>query len=124
MCTIRPGFAADPVTKMYEDQLHLVEEEVAGLARAMPEEKYGFAPSGGTFAGVRTFGEQVRHVATMIYMTAAIVLEERTPYGPGQNDNGPDGIESKADTLKYLDGSLAYARKAMASLTEKNQLDP
>jgi hypothetical protein len=123
MLSIGTGFAADRVTKMYEDQLRLVEEDVVGLARAMPAEKYTFAPSGGSFAGVRTFGEQVRHVATMIYMTAAIVLEEKSPYGPGKNDNGPDGIESKADTLKYLEGSLAYARKALASLSEKNQLD-
>jgi hypothetical protein len=123
LLTVGHGFAADRVTKMYEDQLRLVEEDVVGLARAMPAEKYGFAPTGGSFAGVRTFGEQVRHVATMIYMTAAIVLEEKTPYGPGRNDNGPDGIESKTDILKYLEGSLAYARKAMASLSEKNQLD-
>jgi hypothetical protein len=123
MLTIGRGFAADRVTKMYEDQLRLVEEDVLGLARAVPAEKYSFAPSSGSFAGVRTFGEQVRHVATMIYMTAAIVLEEKSPYGPGRNDNGPDGIESKADTLKYLEGSVAYARRAMASLSKKNQLD-
>ena len=60
----------------------------------------------------------------MIYMTAAIVLEEKTPYGPGVNDNGPDSIRSKEEILEYLQGSLAYARKAMSSLTEKNQLDP
>ena len=123
MLTIGPSFAADRVTKMYQEQLHLVDENVVALARAMPAEKYNFVPSGAGFAGVRTFGEQVRHLATMIYMTAAIVLEEKGPYGPGKNDNGPEGIESKADTLKYLDGSLAYARKAMASLTEQNQLD-
>jgi hypothetical protein len=123
MLAIGPGFAADQVTKMYEDQLRLVEENVVGLARAMPAEKYSFAPIGRAFAGVRTFGEQIRHLATMIYITAAIVLEEKSPYGPGKNDNGPEGIDSKADTLKYLEGSLAYARKAMASLSEKNQLD-
>lgn len=123
MLTVPTAFAADRVTKMYQEQLRMVEEDVVGLARAMPAEKYDFAPTGGSFDGVRTFGEQVRHVATMIYMTAAIVLEEKTPYGPGKNDNGPDGIESKADILKYLEGSLAYARRAMASLSEKNQLD-
>jgi hypothetical protein len=60
----------------------------------------------------------------MIYMTAAIVLEEKSPYGPGPGDNGPAAIRSKAEVLEYLQGSLAYARKAMSSLTEKNQLDP
>jgi DinB superfamily len=118
------GIAGDRVTKMYEDQLKLVDEHVTSLARAMPTEKYGFAPTGGAFEGVRTFGEQIRHLATMIFMTAAIVLQEPTPHGPGKNDNGPDSIESKSDTLKYLEESLAYARKAIASISEKNHLDP
>jgi hypothetical protein len=88
----------------------------------MPAEKYNFVPPGEGFAGVRTFGEQVRHVATMIYMTAAIVLEEKTPYGPGRNDKGPDGLKSKEEILNYLDGSLAYARKAIAALSEKEDI--
>jgi uncharacterized damage-inducible protein DinB len=60
----------------------------------------------------------------MIYMTAAIVLEERSPYGPGTDDNGPDTIDGKDEILKYLEGALAYARRAMASLTVQNQLEP
>jgi hypothetical protein len=101
----------------------LVEDDVLSLARAMPAEKYDFAPSEGAFTGVRTFGEQVRHLATMIYMTAAIVLEEKFPYGPGRGDNGPASIKSKEEILDYLQGSLAYARKAMSSLTRLNHLD-
>ncbi len=116
--------AADPVAEMYLHQLKLVEEDVLSLVRAMPAASYGFAPTQGAFTGVRTFGEQVKHLATMIYMTAALVLEEKTPYGPGTNDNGPDSIRSKKEILEYLKDSFAYARKAMASLTEKNQLDP
>jgi hypothetical protein len=121
--TVSQMGAADRVSKMYKDQLQLVEQDIVGLARAMPAEKYGFAPSGESFKNARTFGEQVRHVATLIYMTAAIVLDEKSPYGPGKNDNGRDGIESKAQIIKYLEGSIAYARKAMASLSPKNQLD-
>ncbi len=33
------------------------------LAMAMPENKYGFAPTDGEFKGVRTFGQQLKHVA-------------------------------------------------------------
>jgi hypothetical protein len=116
--------AANPVSEMYLHQLKLVEDDVLTLARAMSADQYDFAPGQGTFTGVRTFGEQVRHLATMIYMTAAIVLEEKSPYGPGPGDNGPASIRSKAEVLEYLQGSLAYARKAMSSLTEKNHLDP
>ena len=114
----------NPISEMYLHQVKLVEDDVLSLARAMPAEKYDFAPSQGTFTGVRTFGEQVRHLATMIYMTAAIVLEEKSPYGPGPGDNGPASIRSKDEVVEYLQGSLAYARKAVSSLTEKNHLDP
>ena len=112
------------VVEVYQKQLDLVEHDLVGLAEAMPLEKYDFRPTAGAFQGVRTFGEQVRHAATMIYMTAAIVLEERSPYGPGTNDNGPDNVLGKPAIVEYLKGSIAYARKAMASLNEKNQLDP
>jgi hypothetical protein len=95
-----------------------------GLAEAMPADKYDFRPAVGAFESVRTFGEQVRHAATMIYMTAAIVLEDRSPFGPGVNDNGPDTIHGKEQVVAFLKDSIAYARKAMASLNEKNQLDP
>ena len=116
--------AANPVSEMYAKQVDLVEHDLVGLAKAMPAEKYDFRPAGPGFTDVRTFGEQVKHAATMIYMTAAIVLQEKSPYGPGRNDNGPDVIRGKEQIVEYLEGSIAYARKAMASLTEKNQLDP
>lgn len=109
---------------MYRKQLDLVEHDLVGLAEAMPADKYDFRPADGSFDGVRTFGEQVRHAATMIFMTAAIVLQEKSPYGPGPGDNGPDDIQGKAQIVDYLRRSIAYARKAAASLTEQNQLDP
>ena len=73
----------DPVADMYQKQLDLVEHDLVSLSEAMPADKYDFRPESGAFQGVRTFEEQVKHAATMIYMTAAIVLEERSPYGPG-----------------------------------------
>ena len=97
----------DPVTDMYQKQLDSVEHDLVNLAEAMPADKYGdFRPEAGAFEGVRTFGEQVRHAATMMYMTAAIVLEERSPYGPGTNDNGPDTVLGKAQVVEYLKGSI------------------
>jgi hypothetical protein len=115
---------ADPVADAFLRQVDLVESDLVGLARAMPADAYGFRPSGGAFEGVRTFGEQVKHAATMIFMTAAIVLEEKSPYGPGVNDNGPGDIQDKDSIVEYLESSIRYARKAMSSLTTKNHLDP
>jgi hypothetical protein len=109
---------------VYQNQLALVENDVVSLAEAMPADKYDFRPGDGEFTGVRTFGEQARHLATMIYMTAAIVLEEKSPYGPGTNDNGPDDLKTKDAIVAYLRSSIDYARRAMASLTEQNALEP
>jgi len=116
--------AADPIPDMYAKQVDLVALDMVSLARAVPAEKYDFRPTDGSFDGVRTFGEQVKHAATMIYMTAAIVLEETSPYGPGTNDNGPDSVQGKAQIVEYLEAAIAYARRAIGSLSEKNQLDP
>jgi hypothetical protein len=108
---------------MYARQLDVLEHDLVGLAEAMPVAAFDFRPAGGAFEGARSFGEQVRHTATLIYLTAAIVLEEKAPYRPGTNDNGPDSIQGKEQIVGYLRHSMAYARKAMASLTETNHLD-
>ena len=122
--TASPTVGANRVAAIFLNQLSLVESDMVGLAEAMPADRYDFKPSAGEFAGVRTFGEQVRHAATMIYMTAAIVLEEQSPYGPGTHDNGPEDVRGKEQIVSYLKGSIAYARRAMASLSEQNALDP
>ena len=115
---------ADPVADTFLKQVDLVEHDLVGLARAMPADAYDFRPTSGAFEGVRTFGEQVKHAATMIFMTAASVLQEKSPYGPGPNDNGPSDVQGKERIVAYLEDSIRYARKAMASLTTANHLDP
>jgi amino-acid N-acetyltransferase len=109
---------------VYGRQLDLLEHDLVSLAEGMPADRYDFRPTAGTFENVRTFGEQVRHVATMLYITSAIVLQQPTPYGPGPNNNGPATVRTKAEVLDYLKGALAHARKAVASLSLANQLDP
>jgi hypothetical protein len=124
MSTDARAQTSNRVADMYQKEVDLVEHDLVSLAEAMPADKYDFRPSSGAFENVRTFGEQIRHAATMIYVTAAIVLEEKSPFGPGTNDNGPDGVQGKAPIVEYLRNAIAYARKAMASLNERNQLDP
>ena len=43
--------------------LQFAEGNFIGLAEAMPEDKYSYIPTVGKFEGVRSFGEQVKHVA-------------------------------------------------------------
>src|SRR5213075_2792570 len=48
--------------------LDFQEKRILDVAEAMPEEKYDFAPPGEGFKGVRTFREQLRHIAADNYM--------------------------------------------------------
>jgi len=98
------------------------EKEFTGAAEAMPEDKYSFAPSNGEFKGVRTFAQQVKHVAAVNYIFAASILGEKPPIDVG-GENGPDSVKSKAEILKFLKDSFAYLTKALNSITEKNQLE-
>lgn len=43
--------------------LRMVEAQFLSIAEAMPESKYSFIPTSGNFDGVRSFAEQVKHVA-------------------------------------------------------------
>jgi hypothetical protein len=110
-----PGDAIDAILK-------IVEGEFVAAANAMPEDKYSFAPSNGEFKGVRTFGQQVKHVAAVNYIFGSSILQEKPPVDTGA-ENGPDTVKSKADIIKFLNDSFAYLHKAVGSITEKNQLD-
>ena len=119
--------AAKAEAKMTVGQIedHLVgmaEGEFVPAADAMPEDKYSFAPSNGEFKGVRTFAQQVKHVAAVNYLIGAAILEEKPPVELG-GESGPDSITSKADIMKFTKDSFAYLHKALSSITEKNQTD-
>ena len=122
LCSV-PVFAADApsptVNKIFDRDLTSVERDIVPLAEAMPAGKYSFAPSQGEFKGVRTFGEQMKHVAAVIYMVSASVLGEKNP-DAGGSESGPASVKSKDEIVKYLKDSFAYAHKAMGSLTGQN----
>ncbi len=119
--------AAPPPAKTSGDALNAIlsiaEGEFTGAADAMPEDKFSFAPTGsGEFKGVRTFAQQVKHVAAVNYVFGSTVLQEKPPVETG-GESGPDTIKSKAEIMKYLSDSFVYLHKALASVTDKNQLD-
>jgi uncharacterized damage-inducible protein DinB len=113
---------ADTVTKVFDHNLSSVEEELVPLAEAMPEDKYSFVPTGGEFKGVRTFGQQAKHIAAVNYMIAAAILGEKPPVDPG-SENGPTSVVSKADIVKFLKDSFTYMHKASMSVSDKNAFD-
>src|SRR6266851_7948106 len=50
--------------------LKLGQALIVSAADAMPADKYGFAPTDGEFKGVRTFGQQVKHLAAANHILA------------------------------------------------------
>jgi hypothetical protein len=96
-----------------------LEHEFVPAAEAMPEDKFGFAPTNGEFKGVRTFAQQIKHVAAVNYELGAALLEQKPPVDIG-DESGPESMTSKADILKYLRESFEYVHKAIATIQEKN----
>ena len=100
------------------------EREVVGAADAMPEEKYSFRPtSKGEFSGVRTFGEQIKHLAANNYRMAANILGQK-PTPDQEAETGPDDVQSRAQIMAYLNGSFMALHRAVATITEENMLKP
>lgn len=123
--------AANPQGKMAEKPtfagvlngyLSHVEQEMVPAAEAMPEAKYNFAPTQGEFKGVRTYAQQVKHMAAANYMFGAAILQEKPPVALS-GENGPDSLTSKAQIVKFLQDSFAYLHKAMSSVNENNILE-
>jgi hypothetical protein len=98
-----------------------VENEVVSAADAMPDDKYNFAPTQGEFKTVRTFAQQVKHIATANYALGAGILAGKPPLDL-EGENGPAKITSKADIMQYLKDSFTYLHKALNSIDENNVL--
>jgi DinB superfamily len=130
LCTA--AFAQQPAPKppasvgdVIDRQFSTVEREFVPLVEAMPAEKFDFAPTTGEFKGVRTFARQALHVATTNYQISAALLGEKPPANvPTGEEDGPADVKSKDQVVKYVKDSFAYAHKAVASLNDKNLLEP
>jgi uncharacterized damage-inducible protein DinB len=110
-------------TQVLDRSVANMESEFVPAAEAMPEDKFGFAPTGGEFKGVRTFGEQIKHVAAVNYIFGAAILGEKVPVDVG-DESGPEAMKSKAQIVSYLKESFAYVHKAIQTVNEKNLVEP
>jgi peptidylprolyl isomerase len=93
-----------------------LEKHVMALAKAVPEDKYGWRPA----PGVRSFGEVMLHIAYSTRMIVAIAGKQ--PVGAdlqklvAESDSGSKQKTDKAHTLALLEESFAAARKAIEPL--------
>ena len=119
------AFAAEPgpVAKLYDGELKSVESELVPLAEAMPADKFDFRPSDGAFKDVRTFGQQIKHVASVIYMVAAASQGQKPPVDLGKGENGPDSVKTKAEIVQFLKDAFAFGLRMTNLLTAQSQME-
>ncbi len=127
-CGLALAQAAKPseprtISQVMDRAITNLENDFVPAADAMPEDKYSFVPTTGEFKGTRNFGSQVKHVAAANYEFGASILGEKPPVDPGGED-GPASVKSKADIVRFLKESFAYVHKAVASIDEKNAVEP
>jgi hypothetical protein len=119
----KPAQEHRTISQVLDRALTMAEKEFVSAADAMPEDKYAFAPTNGEFKDVRTFAQQIKHVAASNYEFGAAILAERPPVDVG-DEEGPDSVKSKAEIMKFLNGSFAYLHKAVGTINEKNVVEP
>ncbi len=120
---VAPGAQMSPV-QAQDELLNLFEQDFMGVAKAMPADKYGFAPAAANFApaqgakydGVRTFAQQISHVTLANYYFASKILGEKVPVDGKAISN----LATKDELLKAAADSFAYSHKALASITPEN----
>src|SRR5213082_592792 len=116
------------IASIVDREISTVEKQIVEAAEAMPEDKFNFSPEslnipGDDYKGVRTFAQQVKHVAASNYAIWSPLTGENFPKD-FLGGNGPDNLKSKADILKFLKDSFALGHKAAATLTPENMLQP
>ena len=111
-----PKTISDSINFIWKD----VEHDFTALAEAMQEDKWSFKPTQGEFKNVRTFGEQVKHVACANEAWAKQISGEKPP---ARCDlGGPNPAKTKAEILAYLKESFKAIDRVIAETDEKNLL--
>jgi uncharacterized damage-inducible protein DinB len=117
----QPDDIPKSIAESVSGTLQFAEGNFIGLAEAMPEDRYSFIPTSGKFDGVRSFGEQVKHVACAQFAFFN-EFEGKQPPEDGEK-GGHDPAKTKAELIKYLKDSFDYSNRVLATLTGKNALD-
>jgi len=96
--------------------------EVTTTAEAMPADKYDFAPpaTAGEFKGVRTFGQQVKHLTESNY---EFFQGWTVPGATAVDPKTIEALKTKDDIVKALKDSYTYAHAAISTITTANAWD-
>jgi len=115
---IAPAEALNSLLNMTESQM---------MVKAFPADKYGFAPSAAIFApgqqteyaGVRTFGALVIHVAQANY----ILGSRMSGLKPDIDPTTLPKLTSKDEIVAALEASFAFDHKAIGTITNANAFE-
>jgi hypothetical protein len=110
-----PSSIADSVS----GTLQFVEGNFLGIAEAMPESQYSFVPTTGKFDDVRSFGEQVKHVACAQFAFFNEFEGKKPPEDCEKGGHEP--ARTKAELIEYLKASFDYSNRVLATLTPKKR---
>jgi len=117
-----PGTLVAPADAL-NSLLNMTESQMISLVKALPADKYGFAPSAAifapgqqtAFAGVRTFGGLVIHVAQANSKLSGLKSEiDPTTLAK---------LSSKDELVAALEASFAFDHKAIGTLTTANAFE-
>jgi uncharacterized damage-inducible protein DinB len=116
------------IASAIDREISLVEKEVVEAAEAMPEDKFDFSPeklnvSGSEYKGVRTFGQQLKHIAASNYLIWSPITGEKPP-NTVNDGKGPDNMTAKAEIIKFVKDSFAFGHKSVATLNNSNLVEP
>jgi uncharacterized damage-inducible protein DinB len=128
---IAPGTIIEPA-KSFDAALSALEDQLMGVAKAMPAEKYSFAPSAAIFAesqkpdylspnnkGVRSFGAMVAHVAQANYFYGGLLSGLK----PETDVKAIGELKDKEQIVAALAASFAFVHKAIGTLTAQNAFE-
>ncbi len=116
---VQPKTIPDSLNFMWK----MVENDFTSLADAMPEKSWNFKPTEGEFKNVRTFAEQVKHVACA-NQAWAMKLKGEKPLPPHCDTGGPNPAKTKAEIMAYLKQSFQMLDEGIAAINSANLLQP
>ncbi len=107
-----PAANANPLSTWLRGAWNGNRNNIMRSADKMPEENFGLRP--GPQQEVRTFGQQLGHLANFNFLWCSQAKGEKNPYA----GNNLEKLNTKAEFMKALGDAFSYCEGAYNSLTD------
>lgn len=123
----KPAANQPALASVLDGQITSLERQFIAAAEALPEDKFDYSPAsldlpGSEFKSVRTFSQQIKHVAADNFAIWAPLTGKPEPAGLNA-PNGPENLKTRAEILKFLNDSFAFGHKAVSGMNANNELE-